>query len=126
MRVFSFSIFIIAKNVGVTHIKYQDKSRQYSGSLCFHVRNQKFSTLWKRDDCGRNRCEFAIHGSVTPFPCIRARKFLVLEQSVKSLTIPSIRSKANPNIASYRRKDIKRVTIRIQYNIQPPCLMPGI
>ena len=38
---------------------------------------------------------------------------LVLEQSVKNLTIPSIRSKANPNIASYRQRDIRRVTIRI-------------
>lgn len=34
--------------------------------------------------------------------------FLVVEQSVKNLTIPSIRSKANPNIASYRQRDIRR------------------
>lgn len=56
------------------------------------------------DETGVNRHP----GSVTPFPCIRARKFLVVEQSVKNLTIPSIRSKANPNIASYRQRDIRR------------------
>lgn len=58
------------------------------------------------DETGVN----AIHGQSHLFRASVHGNFLVVEQSVKNLTIPSIRNKANPNIVTYCKKNIREDT----------------